>query len=90
MGADGILWGPIESEEANWALRIFNPDGSEAEKSGNGLRIFARYLRDTGHVKTDSFSLMTKGGRVNVRIHPKSEGISVEMGRVSSNTSAAR
>ena len=34
---------------ADFGLRIFNPDGSEAEKSGNGLRIFAKYLWDHGH-----------------------------------------
>ena len=39
VGSDGILaWIPSDACEAR--LRIFNPDGSEAEKSGNGLRIF--------------------------------------------------
>src|SRR5258705_13820317 len=46
VGADGILLGPLPSDQARFALRIFNPDGSEAEKSGNGLRIFSRYLWD--------------------------------------------
>ena len=36
---------------ADFGLRIFNPDGSEAEKSGNGLRIFAKYLHDHGHAR---------------------------------------
>jgi diaminopimelate epimerase len=40
VGSDGILLGPLPSRKAKFALRIFNPDGSEAEKSGNGLRIF--------------------------------------------------
>lgn len=39
IGSDGILFGPMETEDCDYALRIFNPDGSEAEKSGNGLRI---------------------------------------------------
>ena len=39
IGSDGILFGPTDTQEADFALRIFNPDGSEAEKSGNGLRI---------------------------------------------------
>ena len=43
LGSDGILT-PVPSGKADFGLRIFNPDGSEAEKSGNGLRIFARYL----------------------------------------------
>ena len=44
VGSDGILLGPLPSENAKCALRIYNPDGSEAEKSGNGLRIFSSYL----------------------------------------------
>ena len=48
IGSDGILWGPLPSPRAPFALRIFNPDASEAEKSGNGIRIFARYLYDCG------------------------------------------
>ena len=48
LGSDGILFGPLPTENADFGLRILNPDGSEAEKSGNGLRIFARYLRDCG------------------------------------------
>ena len=43
IGSDGILYGPLESDDGP-AVRIFNADGSEAEKSGNGLRIFAKYL----------------------------------------------
>lgn len=40
VGSDGILLGPLPSNTCDFRLRIFNPDGSEAEKSGNGLRIF--------------------------------------------------
>ncbi len=43
IGADGILL-RVPASRADFGLRIFNPDGSEAEKSGNGLRIFAKYL----------------------------------------------
>ena len=56
VGSDGILWGPLPSKKAAFALRIFNPDGSEAEKSGNGLRIFSRFLWDQQLVKGDPFS----------------------------------
>jgi diaminopimelate epimerase len=41
VGSDGILT-PVPSQRADFGLRIYNPDGSEAEKSGNGLRFFAR------------------------------------------------
>ena len=47
VGADGVLV-HVSSERADFGVRIFNPDGSEAKKSGNGLRIFAKYLVYTG------------------------------------------
>ena len=40
VGSDGILYGPYSENGHEFNLLIFNPDGSEAEKSGNGLRIF--------------------------------------------------
>lgn len=43
VGSDGVLW---RNHNQPFGLRIFNPDGSEAEKSGNGLRIFAKYCLD--------------------------------------------
>lgn len=65
VGADGILYGPIlDGEEIR--VRIFNPDGSEAEKSGNGIRIFSKYLRDTGYVTEESYVLTTKAGRTGI------------------------
>ena len=82
-GSDGILWGPLETKEADFALRIFNPDGSEAEKSGNGLRIFSRYLFDTGRVQNEPFTILTLGGQVRSRVHPGGQLVDVEMGRVS-------
>ncbi|MCF7853276.1 MAG: diaminopimelate epimerase [Candidatus Pacebacteria bacterium] len=64
-------------------LRIFNPDGSEAEKSGNGLRIFCRYLRDTGRVTGEPFRLATLGGNVECRVADDARSVQVAMGRVS-------
>jgi len=64
-GSDGILYGP-EWKDGKPCVRIFNPDGGEAEKSGNGVRIFARYLKDAGYVKEESFVLHTLGGDVGV------------------------
>jgi len=82
-GSDGILWGPLPSARARFGLRIFNPDGSEAEKSGNGLRIFARFLHDQGKVDLAPFTIDTPGGVVDVVIAPGGRTITVDMGRVS-------
>ena len=83
LGSDGILYGPIPSKEAKVGLKIFNPDGSEAEKSGNGLRIFSRYLFDRKMVEMDeSFDVETKGGMVNVVVMNHGQKVRVEMGRV--------
>ncbi len=84
LGSDGILFGPLHGEEAaDFGLRILNPDGSEAEKSGNGLRIFARYLHDMGRVGATPFRVSTPGGVVGCVVDPESGQITVEMGPVS-------
>ena len=91
IGADGILLdvSPSDPGEARAALRIFNPDGSEAEKSGNGLRIFARYLRDQGRVKgTERFRLGTPGGEVECSVSGDGRRVAVEMGRASFDAAA--
>jgi diaminopimelate epimerase len=67
VGSDGIL-ALAPSDRADFGLRIYNPDGSEAEKSGNGLRIFARYLYDHGLTQATRFSIDTPGGMVNVQL----------------------
>ena len=83
LGADGILYGPFPSEQADFGLRIFNSDGSEAEKSGNGLRIFSRYLWDIGLVDDHAFTLETKGGVVSATVLKRGRNVTVEMGMVS-------
>ena len=83
LGSDGILYGPLPSARADFGLRILNPDASEAEKSGNGLRIFARYLRDIGKVGTDPFTVDTPGGVVRCVVDAEAASITVDMGRVS-------
>jgi diaminopimelate epimerase len=83
IGSDGILLGPLPSNTAKFALRIFNPDGSEAEKSGNGLRIFSRYLWDMGWVNEEPFSIETAGGIVQSVIQDAGKIVQVEMGKVS-------
>ena len=83
VGSDGILWGPLPSQQSEFGLRIFNPDGSEAEKSGNGLRIFSRFLWDQGLVKNPSFTIETPGGHVQSVIKDEGRLITVAMGSVS-------
>ena len=75
--------GPVESAAAGFGLRIFNPDGSQAEKSGNGLRIFARYLWDRNLVGSDPFTIETPGGLVEARVHEGGSSVTVQMGQVS-------
>ncbi|MCI8991455.1 MAG: diaminopimelate epimerase [Eubacterium sp.] len=65
VGADGILYGPI-MENGKIKVRIYNPDGSEAERSGNGVRIFAKYLLDAGYVTEKKFVLTTASGDVEI------------------------
>lgn len=83
VGSDGLLVGPYERSEAAFGLRLFNPDGGEFEKSGNGLRIFARFLHDRGRVGFEPFTIHTPGGVVTARVHPGAGWVTVDMGRVS-------
>ncbi|WP_221028873.1 diaminopimelate epimerase [Actomonas aquatica] len=82
VGSDGILWGPFPTEHTPYGLRIFNPDGSEAEKSGNGLRIFARYLWDTHQPESATLPISTLGGEVVATVHDGAARVTVDMGRV--------
>jgi diaminopimelate epimerase len=84
IGSDGILL-KVPTYKANFGLRILNPDGSEAEKSGNGLRIFAKYLYDTKFSKEKIFTIETPGGVVRAEIveevNKKAKTIKVDMGK---------
>lgn len=87
IGSDGILVHEPSSPDECFTLRIFNPDGSEAEKSGNGLRIFARYLWDNRLVSEKPFLVDTRGGRVECQVTEKGRSVTVEMGHVSFKSS---
>ncbi|GAB1453342.1 diaminopimelate epimerase [Draconibacterium sp.] len=84
IGSDGILL-KVPSYKANFGLRILNPDGSEAEKSGNGLRIFAKYLYDSKFSKEKIFTIETLGGVVRAEVveevNKKAKTIKVDMGK---------
>ncbi len=84
IGSDGVL--TLQgSNSADFGLKIWNPDGSEAETSGNGLRIFACYLHATARTCNKSFSVETPGGtvRVETQIDPCGavSAATVHMGR---------
>jgi diaminopimelate epimerase len=84
IGSDGILL-KVPSSKADFGVRIFNPDASEAEKSGNGLRIFAKYLYDYSFAGRKDFTIETLGGIVNAHVVEEWNGkafmIKVDMGR---------
>lgn len=83
VGADGILEGPFFQEEGPDVL-IWNPDGSLAKKSGNGIQIFARYLKDAGYAEKKSMTIRTAGGTVKVRFLSETGGkLTVSMGKLS-------
>ena len=82
VGCDGILT-RVPSRRADFGLRIFNPDGSEAEQSGNGVRIFSRFLHDFGYTRRDAFSVETPAGVVRVKLFLRGNvvlKVKVEMG----------
>ncbi len=91
IGSDGVLT-LQDSDSADFGLRIWNPDGSEAETSGNGLRIFACYLRATGRTQKQSFSVETPGGKVRVETQIDPCGVvsaaTVQMGRATFSPAA--
>lgn len=92
LGSDGVLL-RVRSEGADFGVRIFNPDGGEAEKSGNGLRIFAAYLLDQGDVRVgEPFTVQTRGGYVRMIVLEATEDgalmVEVEMGKASFRSSA--
>jgi len=86
VGGDGVLE-LVASRRADFGLRIWNPDGSRAEKSGNGLRIFARFLHATGRTRRTRLRVETAGGVVAIRLFLGRDGAArrarVEIGRAS-------
>lgn len=85
VGSDGILL-LTKSDTADFGLRILNPDGSEAEKSGNGIRIFAKFLYEHGYTNKDNFTIETLGGLVKADLEIKNGKvaiITVDMGKAS-------
>jgi diaminopimelate epimerase len=86
VGSDGILLlSRSEDPEFVAALRIFNPDGSEAELSGNGAREAILYLRRHGWTEAEEFAISTVAGPIVPTITGELT-CSVDMGRASTTS----
>src|SRR4029077_1933284 len=86
VGSDGILLlSPSEDPDYVAHLRIFNPDGSEAELSGNGSREAVMYLRRHGHVDRDAFAILTAAGPIRPRITGPASA-TMDIGRASTSS----
>ncbi|MDD1653606.1 MAG: diaminopimelate epimerase [Methanomicrobiales archaeon] len=72
VGADGILF-LSKSEKANLKMRLFQPDESEAEMCGNGIRCLVKYARDRDYVK-DECTVETPAGTISVKMRNDAEG----------------
>jgi len=83
VGADGVLY-LEKSQKADFAMRVMNSDGSEAEMCGNGIRCLAKHVYDQGHSRSQDMTVETLAGvkpiHVDVR-DGKVFTITVDMGR---------
>lgn len=66
-GSDGIC-ARVRAKRGDFGVRIFNPDGSEAEKSGNGVRIFASAMYDLGYTRRRDITIETRAGPVDIQL----------------------
>jgi diaminopimelate epimerase len=80
IGADGLLL--LSSDKANLRMRVFNPDGSEAEVCGNGLRCLVKYALDKGLVSAGAaeISVATQAGIRKARLHTKGKSTIIQLG----------
>ena len=80
IGCDQLLLiEPATTPGADFAMRIFNADGSEAEQCGNGVRCCAVFMRELGLIATSEMTIVTAGGLVRARLESTGQ-ISVDMG----------
>jgi len=75
IGSDGILV-LLGSKSADFRMRMFNPDGSEAEMCGNGIRCFAKYLYDNRLTSKKRLTIETAAGVKELRLQVKNRGVS--------------
>ena len=86
IGSDGVLLiSEADDEHCVARVRIFNPDGSEAELSGNGVRQAVMYLRRSGTAEDERFAIQTAAGTVEARITGPTE-CATDIGRASTTS----
>ena len=86
-GSDGMIWiTPTATPAADFGMRIFNADGSEAMMCGNGIRCVGKYVYDKGYTAKTSLVIETPAGLRTLTLHPdaidrtKIESVTVDMG----------
>ena len=82
VGSDGIL--EVTASDDRFFVRIWNPDGSQAERSGNGLRIAAKFLAEHGYTRESVFAVETVAGAVRTEVFLEGmrvKSVRLEMGR---------
>ncbi|MBA3727245.1 MAG: diaminopimelate epimerase, partial [Armatimonadetes bacterium] len=78
IGGDGLIL-VLKGQNAPFKMRMLNPDGSESEMCGNGIRCFAKYVRDRGLTDAESVPVETGAGLLQLTI--QGEGVRVNMGK---------
>ena len=79
IGSDGMIYINY-SDKADFSMRIFNADGSEARMCGNGIRCVARFVREKGYTDRDELTVETLSGIKRIWID--GESVTVDMGKV--------
>lgn len=82
VGSDGVIL-ICPSDVADFAMRMYNSDGSESEMCGNGIRCLGRYVYERGMTKKNSFTVMTGGGLKQLELKVsggKVQSVRVDMG----------
>ena len=82
-GADGMIW-ISPSQAADFRMRIFNADGSEAKMCGNGIRCVGKYVYDKGYTAKTTLTVETLSGIKTLELHLRDgrvETVTVDMGR---------
>lgn len=69
VGGDGLIL-ILEDDEADYRMRMFNPDGSESEMCGNGIRCFGKFLFDAGLIEAKPISVATMQGLQHIEVLP--------------------